>query len=175
MIARSYFKMLPNYSKKAQMEITETIIVLLIFIILLSIGLFYYYNYYFSSLGKKGLELSESKATTLTSIITSMPEISCSYEQNCLDLTKLFAFKQLIAKNQAYYSKIFKNKAISIEFIYPKPLADKECIINLPCSFFNLYTPAITKHSFTLDSPVLIYSPYNKQYTLAKLKIISYT
>ena len=85
-------------STKAQIEITETIIVVLIFIILLSIGLFYYYNYYFTSLGKKSLQVSESKATTLTASVTSMPELSCSYEQNCLDLSKLFAFKTILSR-----------------------------------------------------------------------------
>ena len=105
-------------STKAQIEITETIIVLLIFLILLSLGLFYYYNYYFSSISEKGLEISESRATTLISSVTSMPELSCSNEPNCLDLTKLFAFKQVLNKNLPYYAKIFKNKQISIEFIY---------------------------------------------------------
>jgi len=162
-------------STKAQIEITETIIVVLIFIILLSIGLFYYYNYYFTSLGKKSLQVSESKATTLTASVTSMPELSCSYEQNCLDLAKLFAFRTHFSRNSAYYTKIFKNKQIIIEFIYPKSSVDRECIINLPCSKFILNNPKQTDNFFTIDSPELVYSPYNKQFSLAKLKIISYT
>lgn len=164
-----------NYTKKAQIEMTETIVVILIFLILLSIALFYYYHYYFTSLGKESLELTESKSSTLVSIIASMPELSCSYELNCIDLAKLFAFKTILSKNQAYYSRIFRNKHTVIEFIYPKPLATKECTYNLPCSQFTLTTPKATKDYYIIDSPILVYSPYTKQYSLAKLKITTYT
>jgi len=162
-------------STKAQIEITETIVVLLIFLILLSLGLFYYYNYYFSSLEKQSLQLSETQATTLAASITSMPEFSCSYEQNCMDLSKLFAFKSVFERNKIYYSKKLENKYISLEFIYPKPTINQECINFLPCSFFNLNYPKQIKSQFTIDSPILIYSPYTKQYNLARLKITSYT
>ena len=121
-----------HYSTKGQIQIIETILVLFIFLLILVFGIYMYYQYAFSDVQEESSKLSEQQATTLVSSITNLPELSCTYEKDCVDIIKLLNFKFIYNQNKAHYATFFKNKKISIQQIYPEITQDN-------CQFQNIF------------------------------------
>ena len=106
-------------NKKGQIEIGETLLVLLIIIFLIVMGLFVYYSYFSRSLSSLGSERTDVENLILLHVFESLPETKCEND-DCVDVVKLFALKELIKDNRAYYASKFKNKKIIVEFVYPE-------------------------------------------------------
>lgn len=166
-------------TKKAQIQIIETILVLFIFLIILIFGIYLYYQYSFSSIQEESFSISEKQATSLLSSITNLPELSCINENDCIDIIKLINFKSIYSQNQAYYSTLFKNKKITIQQIYPETEQNN-------CNFQNIFPiqcQAITIHQSIpktyqsksiISMPFNIYYPNLNKYSLAKMIIEVY-
>jgi len=174
-----------KYSKKAQVGMIETIMVLVIFFIILVIGIFYYSTFRAHEIEKIGKTLSSQQQEILLASITSMPEFACE-DKNCIDATKLIATKTIIEKNPEYYGSLFKFKTIKVEILYPEPLEkDKECNKvahnqqNYPdnCDHFIIYSKSLpnAKTTQTISTPISLYFPSKKEYKIAKLSITKET
>lgn len=165
-----------HQSTKAQLEMTEPLIVLIIFFIILIISIFFYYQYSISSIKEKGEESLTTSSSVLLSSIGSLPDISCNKE-NCIDTIKLIAF---INNNKDY--PIFDKKTITIEQVYPIPKYDKTCTpldynkIEFPlnCKKFILHKTQEISNKQIISTPVSLYYPQNKQYGIGKLIIEVY-
>jgi hypothetical protein len=167
--------MTAHQSIKAQLEMTETIIVLFIFLIILIVSIFFYYQYSISNVKKIGQETLTTSSSVLLSSISSLPDVCCNKE-NCIDTIKLLAF---INNNKDY--PIFDKKTITIEQIYPQPTSDKKCTpllynnINFPlnCKKFIIHKTEGNNPQI-ISTPISLYYPQNKQYGIGKLIIEVY-
>jgi len=162
-----------NYTKKAQIQMGETIAVVIIFIIILIFALFLYFQYSYKSLEKKGFEFQETEFSSLLYSLTDSPELSC-LKGNCVDITKIIALKQLNYK--------FKNKEIKIEIIYPEPLSNKECTINdyfdsnYPnnCKYWILEPLKKTKNKIIVNTPISLYYPELDEFKIGLIYLTVY-
>lgn len=173
MIARLYS------TKKAQLQMIETILVLLIFLFILIFGIYFYYQYIFTDIQEEASEISEKQATTLVSSITNLPELSCTREKDCIDIIKLINFNQIYNQNRAYYSTLFKNKKILIQQIYPET-AQNSCLFTntfpIQCQEIIIHEsiPKNYKSKSIVSLPTLINYPNKNKNSLGKLVIEVY-
>lgn len=167
--------------KKAQIEYMETIFVLLILIIIIFIGLVIIYSFYTKSLNKKGENIQNIDAVTLTSSIINMPEFTCGNTKNCIDAMKILAFQQVL-HDKPIYKILFKNMDINIEIVYPEANSNT-CDINTfqdllfpkNCNKFEIYKSQIsTQNKEIIQSPVQIYFPSIEKRALGVLNIVIY-
>ncbi len=166
-------------TKKAQIQIIETILVLFIFLLILIFGIYFYYQYSFSSIKEESFALSEKQATSLLSSITNIPELSCINENDCIDIIKLINFKSLYSQNKAYYSTLFKNKKIFIEQIYPEAaqnICNFQNIFPINCKSIIIHEsiPKTYTSKSIISMPINIYYPTFNKYSLAKITIEVY-
>ena len=132
-------------TKKAQMQMTETIAILFIFFLLLLFGIVFYYQYSKGAIKEKHQELTEARALDTTVRVLFLPELICSRgeaekEENCLDLMKLRSFDTIIQQHwEDYYFHLFSYGRIVVYRLYPEP---KEWIIyDKKKAEFKGYTP----------------------------------
>lgn len=142
--------MVTIYSRKGQVGMMETIMVLVVIVILLSIGIFFYYKFYLEDLKQKDEGLSRVERDILLASILAMPEIQCSFntvEQGCIDWKKIET--DYINQNEQSYFTIFGSRVIKIEQTYPvenenkftiydrpRPNANTKEIISVPVSMY---------------------------------------
>ena len=105
-------------NKKGQAEISETLLVLLIVVFLIIAGVFVYYLFFYRSLGVLGSEKTDIENLILLYTFALSPEVKCENE-DCVDVVKLFSFKELITDNKGYYFSRFGKRKIVVENIYP--------------------------------------------------------
>ena len=168
----------PRYSTKAQLQMIETILVLFIFIIILVFGLYLYYQYSFAGIQEESFKLSELESSILLSSITSLPELSCTNQKNCIDIIKLINFPQIFNQNKPYYLNLFKNKKITIEQIYPETqqnLCTFQNTFPIQCQSLIVYQTAPKQNQYSVSIPISIYYPNFNKYTLGRLIIEVYT
>ncbi len=116
-------------TKKAQVQITETIAVLFIFFVLVAFGIIFYYRYQQGALLEEQHELQSARAMDTTLRVLFMPELMCTkgtfeYEDNCIDLPKMRALQksEFFVVNQAYYYNLFSTSQITVHTLYPGEL-----------------------------------------------------
>jgi len=105
--------------KKGQAELTETLLVLLVVVFLIIAGIFVYYLFFYRNLGGIGSEKTDFENLILVYILGQSPEIKCE-DEDCVDIAKLFAFKELVKENKGYYAERFGKRKIIVESIYPE-------------------------------------------------------
>lgn len=162
-------------TKKATIQMGETIAVLIIFVIILSFALYLYFQYSYRSIESKGMEFQETEYSTLLYSLTDSPELACT-KGNCIDMTKIIALKQ------SNYQ--LKDKELKIEIIYPESLK-KECTIedysnpNYPntCSYWTF--PAIKTSKKTTDiplvtTPISLYYPETDEFKIGLISLTIY-
>lgn len=110
-----------NILKKGQAEMIETIMVIVIVIILIVMGLFLYYKFSFANIEQSAEDKQEESGIAIMSSIASMPEIACKEKYNCVDITKVFAFKKILETNPQEYRTFFEGKKVTIRTLYPTP------------------------------------------------------
>lgn len=161
-----------NYSKRGQIGLIETIMVLVVIIILIVIGIYFYYKENISSVEEVKEGFTETDAKILLTRIPNMPEIKCSsnmVERECVDMGKLFGFSQLIKNNLVWYKEDFGKVNIIIEQVYPEYEGD--CTKgNYPeCKTFKLFSNTGGKQVNSII--VSLYDPKTKTHRVGKLKI----
>lgn len=166
-----------HYSNKAQIQMIETILVLFIFLIILVFGIYLYYEYSFVNIQETAFKLSESQANAMLSSITSLPELSCINQKNCIDIIKLTNFKQIYTQNRAYYLGLFKNKKITIQQIYPETtqnLCTFQDIFPINCNEITIYQTTEKPNKYIISLPISLYYPNFNKYSLGKIQIEVY-
>ena len=137
-------------SKKSQIQTFETIAVLFIFFILIGIGAIFYVRIYKSNLEITKYGYSQSKSITIAQRVMFMPELQCSEDKvvkdNCIDLLKLEAAKEVINSNKIYYYDLLEFGEINITQEYPSSSDIPEWTIysrklDKPSSSFLTYVP----------------------------------
>ncbi|MBI2672057.1 hypothetical protein HYX16_03935 [Candidatus Woesearchaeota archaeon] len=168
--------------KKGQVEITETLVVLLVIVIIIILGIGAYYGFFYRSLGSLEQEKTDVENLILLNNFASLPEVKCSKE-NCVDIVKLFSFKELIKENKAYYFQRFNDKVIVVESVYPMlnlGINEKECTlsefqqVNFPenCGFVVVYNGFNLKDAkYSVSLPVSLYFSKLNQYRIGLLKV----
>ena len=112
-------------SKKAQMQMTETIAILFIFFILVGLGISFYAKYRAVAFENQKEELLQARAVRTTLKALFLPEILCSRgsaepEENCVDLLKAKHFQdELKPFFNHYYFEMFSYANITVQQIYP--------------------------------------------------------
>ena len=168
------------FSKKAQLEINETIIVLIIFIIMFLIGLIIFHRFMSKDIEHIQLENERNRLINLLATLPDMPEVKCSSQKqlaNCIDTLKLFSFKL----NSNKYFDFLGYKQISVIAIYPKTTEKKECNSlafqnpNYPenCNYWILYDrkPMLYNSLDILSSPISLYYPLTDEHKLGLLQV----
>ena len=111
-------------SKKSQLKIGESILVLLIFFILLTIGLIFYAKVQSHVAEQEMDEFNAKRTIDMALAVKFMPELQCTMqateEFDCIDELKLKAFKAMMQSNdnpsfRRYYARMFPNAKISIK------------------------------------------------------------
>ena len=135
------------YSKKAQMETLETIMVLVVVVIILAIGIFYYYKSYIEDIEEKETGLSDIERDVLLASVLTLPEIQCSFntvEQDCIDMKKVET--NYVETNKAAYIPRFGFRTIKIMEVYPGSnekviysnirLSKTKSVVSIPVSLY---------------------------------------
>ena len=165
--------------KKGQAEIGETLLVLLVIIFLIVIGVFVYYGFFSRSLGSLGQERTDIENLILLHIFASLPETKCEND-DCIDIVKIFGFKELIKENKEYYFKKFKDKKILLEFIYPESSnknieCNKESFqqTSFPknCGFIVVYNNLKIEPEYSTSLPVSLYFSNTNEFKIGLLKV----
>lgn len=157
-------------SKKSQIQTFETISVLFIFFILIGIGAIFYVRIYKSNLEVTKYGYSQSKSVAIAQRVMFMPELQCSegkvIKDNCIDVLKLEAAKEVINSNEIYYYDLLEFSEINVTEIYPST--------NLPKT---IYTRRINKpiSSFLTYVPVSLYNAATRTYGFGILSIETYS
>lgn len=157
-------------SKKAQIQIFETIAVLFVFFILVAIGFVFYTKIYKSNLEAEQQAQSQSNSVTIAQRAMFLPELQCSdnnvIKDNCIDLLKLNSAATVINNNEKYkpdYYDLFEHSEINVIEIYPG--RDKKRIYSQLINVF--------KSRFFTNVPVSLYDPVAKSYKFGVLTIDS--
>ena len=105
--------------KKAQMKMMETIAVIFIFFVLVLFGIIFFYQYSKVSINERNEQFFAERAMRTTLKVLFMPELICTdhgrIEQNCFDLQKVEAAKEVIERNtEDYYFNLFSYAEITV-------------------------------------------------------------
>lgn len=123
-IAEKRMMKLNKSSKKSQMEIGQTMMILIIFFILLIFALIFFVRFQASENATKVADFNEKDMVEKAQTVYSLGEFGCSIDNvlkyDCIDILKLEAFKDSMSKNYLFYRKLLGNIRIEVEELYPK-------------------------------------------------------
>lgn len=169
-------------SSKGQAGIMQLILIIFILFIVIGVGMFYFYKFSISSVQQTAEDVCMQSTTEQLSSVLNMPEIKCSFQtvsKECVDIVKLISFietglNQKLGEGMCHKSVVF-------EKVYPLGYDEEiECDINNwrsdECGKWVVYEPAdrIKERSTTvsiLETPVSLYNPLTRKYTIGKLKL----
>jgi hypothetical protein len=141
----------------------ETIAVLLIFFVIIFVGFTFFTRMSKSSIQEKIEERQELAKIEATQVITNLPEIQCSNDndikEKCVDLLKIGAAEGTINNNIEDYFYLFSYSNVTVVRIFPSASPGQK-------SSWNLYSMMPDEIEAKLASyfPVLIYDPMEQMY-----------
>jgi len=144
-------------SKKGQMEMSITVLVLAIFFVLLFIALIFYFGFGLESFKESEDKILGQRYNIYLSHVLNMPEFKCSFlgaEKECLD------YGRLNLLTNPYYRRVFGD----VTKIYVEELVgsgDKITLYQYGSGTGEVYS-----------TPVSIYHPENGKYTIGKLYVV---
>ena len=112
---------------KAQIKMTENVLILFMFFILLGLGLIFYSNVQKESIRKVQEQNFELKTIETAQRVSFLPELQCSTDNimtdNCFDIFKVEALSLALNEpdNRQLYFPSFGNSKITLKQIYPPP------------------------------------------------------
>ena len=155
----------------------EAISVIFIVFILIIIGIYFYYSTIIDTIQEEGQSGSLISNTVLLSFIPTMPELTCTNYQNCIDIFKLFAFTQYSKNNPNLLDDypILRGKIIRFRQLYP-PVNQDNCTIeklndiSFPsnCDTYYLVEGPMTRITST---PISLYVPSKDLYVLGLVEV----
>src|SRR3989344_3544659 len=126
-------------SKKGQVKMIETILVLLALVFFFGIIIIFYSRFQLFEVQRLAQEVDEERASSLLGKISGMPELKCSVSfgsasgTDCIDSYKLLA----LSKQQAKFEEEFEGLSeVRVERVYPPPSGAG---IGQACEFGNDY------------------------------------
>lgn len=152
-------------SKKGQLQIQETIIVVFILVILVILGLLFFYRVQNKSIGDDFNRYELNRLNVEFMSLGDLPEFSCSkagVTERCVDTAKLVAFMNLGKTDlKQYYFERFGYKNITIYQIYPEKNSGKCSLGQTDCGIWEVYVNKPDKLYSTrvLTTPVSLYIP----------------
>lgn len=111
---------------KAQIKMTENVLILFMFFILLGLGLIFYSNVQKESIKKVQEQNFELKTIETAQRVSFLPELQCSTDNimadNCFDIFKVRALSDVLLEpdNRQLYFQSFGNSKITLKQIYPE-------------------------------------------------------
>lgn len=146
-------------SKKAQVQIFETMGVIVIFFIIVFIGFIFYGRMVKDDINKERYEASQLRSIAIAQRVMFLPELQCSddslVKENCIDILKLESAITEMGNNKEYYYDLFEFSVVDIARIYPYGKKWPPVYSNRPNDF---------RSSFNTSVPVSLYDPVAKSY-----------
>ena len=166
-------------TKKGQIHMMETLLVLFMCMLLLLGGIYFYFTYSTSSLEQTAESLTEEEATVLLNTLINSAEFSCPGKKNCIDLIKVYAFLKMSRSHKEAYQGYWGNKKIVLGHLYPQPLEEHSCSLSdfeqtefpFNCKETVLYEGG-KGYGYLINSPVSLY--YLEHYYIGVLSIYVY-
>ena len=166
--------------KRGQIQIQETILVIFIFTIIIIVGMSVFFRIQENSIKQ---EYRDFKIKQKSNFILTLPGSSdFVYTKNglkadAIDVTKLFALKELVTrKPQTYFTK-YGYLNITIYEVYPERKT-KECkdVNDLgECGVWNIYSKIPEQgRPIIKRTPVSIYYPNTREYSIGVMVIGMY-
>jgi len=94
-------------TRKAQIQINETIIVLFIFILIVIFGVVFFAKFQRVNVESERKSTQDLDLIKVSQIISSLPELSCSegnvQKDNCYDILKIEVFTKILEDNPEYF------------------------------------------------------------------------
>lgn len=94
--------------KKAQIQMNESVIVLFIFLMLVIFGVVFFARVSNINIQAEQRAMQNLDLIKVSQVISSLPELSCSIgnvqKENCYDILKADAFKEILEKDKAYFA-----------------------------------------------------------------------
>lgn len=166
------------FSKRAEIEMTETILVLFALVLIIFIGIFVYYRFSVQHVQTVSQELSEQEASVLLATLSRLPEIRCSRD-DCLDTGKFLPFSQL-SRDSSFYAGLLGSTQIIVHQLYPVVSSEDWCDFahyqqsTYPdnCRSWVVYDrkPAQPKQEIIYSRPVSLYFPETHTYRIGRLE-----
>lgn len=156
-------------SRKAQMKMIESLLVLVVFFFLLMFGIVFYAKFsQFSDKRKKSEDVDLVLLQT-SQRVQYLPEIQCTkdgthVEADCFDMLKLDAFEDLSVSNYKFYSKLFPNTLVTVTQVFPDV---KDWVVYNHT--FDQSTRPLNFESFFL--PITLYNSTAMQYSFGFVTI----
>jgi hypothetical protein len=172
-------KNIPARTRKAQMQMNETIFVVFIVIIILVLGLVGYSKFQEDSLRTQGKETRQARVVVLAQSLSSWPELECSEagttEFLCFDITKLMVLGNFINQSKQegkygfnYYYDLLRDSRIEVYQIYP--YVQTPGILGE--NYWVLYdNPSPNPSTDLVHVPVSLYNPLSRTYALGVMDI----
>jgi len=114
-------------SRKSQIQMMETVMILVVFFIIVAIGFIFYSKIQESSIRELQRQRFEEEAVAISQNIIYMPELACSEKSViidiCFDKYKLKAFAEVVRPQNRneflFYQKDFGESRITVREIFP--------------------------------------------------------
>ena len=127
--------------KKAQAGMFEIIVVLFVFFLLIGFGLIFYAGMQKRSSTEDSKRVLELRAVRVAQIASTLPELQCSLDnavrENCIEVEKAMAAKDVIEKNIADYALSQKDSRLILDdgnikesFVNGKVVIDRDAVID---------------------------------------------
>ncbi len=163
---------LKTLNKKAQLQITENVVIIIIIIFIFIIGIVFYNNVKKITYVETVNEYSDLDLVKASQKITNLPELSCSFneqvEVGCVDELKLEAViaLDLLNTSYSYYYSIFGKSKVIINTTFPEQGKG-----------FVIYDSKLSGdyNQIPLVIPIKVYNPINMTTNLGYVQILKYT
>lgn len=161
------------YSKKGQIQINETILVIFIVTVIMLLGVVLFNRWTKLSIENEFLDNERIRFSNMLGTIPEMSELKCSSQGrlfNCLDSLKLLALGNL----DLGYQKMFGFREIKVNIVYPeteKALCKSSTYPE--CNEFIVYSnkPSKIKEEDVIETPISLYYPDLGEYKIGILEI----
>ena len=166
-----------GFSRKAQIQTSETVFVVIIIMIILIIGIVFYSRAQEGSFREQQREQRILRLISLAHSISSWPELECSNlesrEYDCIDRLKLDIAEEFISSNRQnssfafnYYNDLLRRSSITVHEVYSYNSTLQDWVI------YN--NTAGRGNSESVFVPVNIYDPVEQVFTFAVMELRAY-
>lgn len=172
--------------KKAQLHMTETLVVLLVFFMIAGIVLIAVVSFQTGSQDTNEAERASQLALTVAQDVMSMPELAASRQGiegvNTLDEFKVKAFASLMNESDelalGLYQERFGSATVTLRYVFSHEMNDNDFEQNL---VLYDYEPSTYAGAYPFFMPVTVYNPQGlalgrgASYSVAILEVVYYS
>jgi hypothetical protein len=183
-------------NKRAQLQMTENVVIIVIIIFILAFGLIFYSRVRAISVKEKYQDYSDLELVKSSQKITNLPELACSIDNSveiaCVDLLKLQAFidLELVQNYYEYYRSIFGKSQVSIHVIFPQLSSENNGIYEFETVTYedgsseelpflvlydNKYEEDVKVNYYSVFLPINVYNSLERKMYLGYIQIKRYS